>query len=95
MEDQSVEFYDFKTRNITAVYKPDVAIDQTIAGGHGGGDMGIMEDLYEYIANDNPSDSISDISVSCMSHLIAFAAEEARLNGKTVLMDEYVKSLKI
>ena len=95
MEDQSVEFYDFKTRNITAVYKPDVAIDQTIAGGHGGGDMGIMEDLYEYIANDNPSDSISDISVSCMSHLIAFAAEEARLNGKTINMDEYVKSLKI
>ncbi len=93
MEDQSAYFYDFATRQISVVYSPDVTIDHTIAGGHGGGDMGIMEDLYEYIANDNPSDSISDVDVSCMSHLICFAAEKARHTNKTIDMNEYIKSL--
>ena len=93
MENQSMKFYDFATGETVDVYKPETVIDHTIAGGHGGGDMGIMQDLYEYIANDNPSDSISDILVSCMSHLICFAAEEARKNNTVIDMDEYIKSL--
>lgn len=95
MEDQSMMFYDFATREISSAYNPDEVLDQTIAGGHGGGDAGIMSDLYEYIANDNPSDSISDVSVSCMSHLICFAAEEARKNNKVVDMTEYIKRLSV
>ncbi len=93
MEDQTMEFYDFETRKTTQVYKPDAVLDQTIAGGHGGGDMGIMEDLYDYIALDKPSNSISDVTVSCMSHLICFAAEEAREKNVTVDMKEYIESL--
>lgn len=86
MKEQSILLYDFATRERIEIYKPKEAFDQSIAGGHGGGDAGIMEDLYEYIANNNPSDSISDISVSCMSHLIAFAAEEARVKGDIIEM---------
>ncbi len=93
MEDQTMEFYSFDTMETTQVYKPDGVLDQTIAGGHGGGDAGIMSDLYEYIANDNPSASISDVDVSCASHLICFAAEEARGNRTTIDMDSYIKSL--
>ena len=93
MEKQSMRFYDFKTGTTRDVYQPDTIIDHTIAGGHGGGDVGIMEDLYEYIANNNPSDSISDVSVSCMSHLICFAAEDARNNKSTIYMEDYLKSL--
>lgn len=93
MEKQSLEFYDFATRKTTQLYNPDSEFDQSIAGGHGGGDSGIMADLYEYIANNNPSNSISDIDVSCRSHLICFAAEESRLNDTVVDMDEYIKTL--
>ena len=93
MENQSMKFYDFETRKTIDAYKPETVIDHTIAGGHGGGDAGIMKDLYEYIANGAPSDSISDISISCMSHLICFAAEEARKNNKVVEMQEYIKTL--
>ncbi len=93
MENQSMQFYDFKSGTIRDVYQSDTVIDQTIAGGHGGGDMGIMEDLYEYIANNNPSNSISNVADSCMSHLICFAAEEARKNKVTVNMEDYIKSL--
>lgn len=92
-ETQELEFFDFETRETTIVYRPEVVKDQSIAGGHGGGDFGIMEDLYEYIANNNPSTSISSIDVSCMSHLICFAAEEARAKGVTVDMEEYIKTL--
>lgn len=92
-ENQTIEFYDFATREKKMIYSSDIDLDQTIAGGHGGGDTGIMEDLYELIANDNPSDSISDISASCMSHLIAFAAEESRVSGTVIDMAEYIKKL--
>ncbi len=94
MEDQTIEIYDFETRTTKSVYSPDANFDQSIAGGHGGGDSGIMQDLYDYVANNKPSDSISEISVSCMSHLIAFAAEEARISGKTIDMDEYIASME-
>jgi len=94
MESQSVEFYDFANRRTYSVFKPDEQLDQTIAGGHGGGDMGIMEDLYELIANDNASNSVSDVSVSCENHIICFAAEEARVNDTVVKMDEYVEDLQ-
>ena len=87
MEEQTLYFYDLKERETTQIYTPLTDFDQSIAGGHGGGDMGIMEDLYEYIANNNPSNSISDISFSCISHMIAFAAEKSRLEGTVVDID--------
>lgn len=93
MEDQTIEFYDFATRSFSQVYKPDTALDQTIAGGHGGGDMGIMADLYDYIAENNPSNSISDAEISCTNHIICFAAEKARKENVTVDMNDFVKSL--
>lgn len=89
MEKQTIEVYEFETGKTVSMYDPKAGFDQTIAGGHGGGDAGIMEDLYEYIANNNPSNSISDISVSCMSHLICFAAEDSRLENKIINMKEY------
>ena len=50
---------------------------------HGGGDAR----LIDYLAHDNLK---TDISVSIESHLIAFAAEESRLNnGETIKLQEY------
>lgn len=93
VETQSIRLYDFATRKTREIYEADKNFDQSIAGGHGGGDAGIMADLYEYVANNNPSNSISDISVSCNNHLISFAAEEARVKGTVIDMDDYIKSL--
>ena len=89
MENQTLFFYDFKTRKTTQIFKAETQFDQTIAGGHGGGDMGIMHDLYQYIANNNPSNSVSDISVSCASHLIAFVAEKSRLENTVLDIDAF------
>lgn len=92
MEKQTLYFYDFATLKTTQIYEPISDFDQSIAGGHGGGDMGIMHDLYEYIANNNPSNSISEISVSALSHLICFAAEESRLKNTVIDIASYASS---
>jgi len=94
MESQIMNFYDFATGSTTQVYSPEDNFDQTIAGGHGGGDAGIMGDLYDYIALDAPSNSISDAEVSVRSHLICFGAEEARKCGTTICMEDYISSLQ-
>ncbi len=62
-----------------------------ITGGHGGGDVGIINTLYKYLTGDYTGKSIPEITESCYSHYIAFAAEEARLSGNTVDVEEFIK----
>jgi len=52
--------------------------------GHGGGDSGFVDALYEEMHCDSPDDMTSSISVSVESHIIGFAAEESRLGGQTI-----------
>ena len=59
----------------------------------GGGDTGIMIDLVKYFGGEEPSKSICGINTSFMNHLIAFAAEESRLGGKVVDLDEFAEEV--
>lgn len=68
-------------------------VGNTIESGHGGGDTGIMDTLTDYFANDITSKRLSDARTSYISHLIAFAAEESRLTGKVIDLDEYSNAL--
>ena len=68
-------------------------IGQHIESGHGGGDRGIMVDTVRYFAGEEQSKSICDVRLSYISHIIAFAAEESRLTGKVIDIDEYSESL--
>ena len=77
----------------TEVYKAsDGVVDQTIFGGHGGGDAGIIQDLWQFLGEGVATRSVSDIRTSVMNHLTVFAAEESRKNGG-ILVDvtDYVK----
>ena len=62
-------------------------------GGHGGGDVGIIQSLYEYLNDEYQGKSIPEIGESCYSHYLAFAAEESRLSGTVVDVEEYINSL--
>lgn len=64
-------------------------IGEGIDSGHGGGDFGIMRDMVKYLRDGEKAVSISTIRDSYMSHLIAFAAEESRLSGKTIDICEF------
>ena len=67
----------------------------TIVSGHGGGDQGIIASLKNLL--DGIKDkSVCSICESCDNHMIAFAAEESRLAGGTLVkMDEFMKKYEI
>ncbi len=53
-------------------------------GGHGGGDSGMMHELY-LAFNGQPTKGISYLDVSIDSHYMSFSAEESRLAGGMVV----------
>ena len=55
--------------------------------GHGGGDHGIMEDFTANV-REGRTKSLTSGEVSVQSHLMAFAAERSRVEGRTVLLEE-------
>ncbi len=59
-----------------------------VQGAHGGGDNGLMEDFLNILSSDSAcSDSRSSVNRSVESHIMAYAAEQSRLSGKTIDMD--------
>ncbi|PAE41315.1 Gfo/Idh/MocA family protein [Bacillus sp. 7884-1] len=87
MEENRISIFDFLTRQETVIH-----FDNPI-GGHGGGDLGIMRTFLREIQYGNKQESVSSASASVRSHLMAFAAEESRLNqGQSIDIDEYFTS---
>ena len=91
LERQTAEFYDFATMEKYDIFGNETDEDKD---GHAGGDLGIMEDLYEYVAKDNPSNSVSDIDVMCVGYLMCYAAEEARKTNTVVDIAKYKEILE-
>lgn len=87
--DNFVSLYSFDTKKTENVDIDNATIGDSILSGHGGGDPGIIKALIDLIEG-NPNKSICDIAESCDNHMIAFAAEESRLNGTIIDMDEYM-----
>lgn len=59
-----------------------------IDSGHGGGDGGILNDFVAAVRG-MPGEASTTARVSLESHLMAFAAEEARQSGEMIDMDTY------
>jgi predicted dehydrogenase len=59
-----------------------------VQGGHGGGDAGLIRAFVGALRGQR-QDVLTSARESVESHLLAFAAEEARLNGSTVEMAAY------
>jgi hypothetical protein len=72
-------------------YVPVKKTVEGIEGGHGGGDGGIVYDLYDYLNGTYEGFSVADIQVSVSNHLTGFAAEESRHNDTVVSMDAFCK----
>jgi len=59
--------------------------------GHSGGDDGIMKNFINMVTNDMTGDqSLTSAKKSVQSHVMAFAAEEARVSKKVVDIAEFV-----
>jgi len=57
------------------------------AGGHGGGDTGIMDD-FTAILHGEQAMALTSAEHSVSSHILCFAAEKSRLEGRRVTMNE-------
>jgi len=88
MEDPIIKIYSFKDSSFKEINLDLVSTDDSITGGHGGGDAGIIYALSDLI-NGVPNDSVCDIRESCDNHMISFAAEESRLTGRVVDMEKF------
>lgn len=85
--DIPIRLYDFETKKTEII--PLLAIDG-IGGGHGGGDIGIVNTMYSYFADGVKPNNIPDITQSCYNHMITFAADESRLKNTVVDIEEYI-----
>ena len=65
-----------------------VPIDKPVSG-HGGGDDGIMHDYVRVLRGEMAP--LTPARVSLESHLLAFAAEEARLTGAVVEFADFCR----
>ncbi|MBP3304728.1 MAG: Gfo/Idh/MocA family oxidoreductase [Oscillospiraceae bacterium] len=89
MSATEIQVYTFEDKNQYTV--PVLKTDESINGGHGGGDEGIIRELYEYLSGTYRGFRAADITTSVKNHLIGFAAEQARHSGTVVNVEEVLK----
>ena len=83
-----VTYNNFTTGETEEIRIDDQVRLDNITGGHGGGDTGIMYAFYDMLSGKiNPE--LSNIEISVKNHMIAFAAEKSRLEGRVVSLDEF------
>ena len=82
MVNNKIEVRDFLTGNKTE------CLLKTGSSGHSGSDEKFMQGFIRTVET-NGEYSVSGAEVSVNSHLMALAAEESRVSGKTVYLDEY------
>lgn len=63
--------------------------EESILGGHGGGDQGIVAELHDYLSGNYTGYCAANIQVSVQNHMIGFAAEKARHEGTVEDVQKY------
>ncbi len=66
-------------------------IEESIVGGHGGGDQGIIQELHQYMSGEYTGFRAANIHTSVRNHMLCFAAEESRHNDTVVRIEDYMK----
>ncbi|RCV52018.1 Gfo/Idh/MocA family protein [Marinitenerispora sediminis] len=80
---ERITHYDFLTDS-TDVIDVATANDGLIDSGHGGGDGGLLASFLPAVAAGDPSRVATSGEDALRSHLLVFAAEQARLEGRVV-----------
>lgn len=89
LEDNGViSIYDFETKETEEIK---TGGKDGINGGHGGGDWGIVDTLYNYLCGTYTGKSVPEIGESAENHMIVFAAEQSRKNNTVVDFQSYAE----
>jgi predicted dehydrogenase len=83
----AIEIHDHLTSRVERIDPDAKAGPEAAAAGHGGGDVGVMSAFVQ--AMRGSSTALTTARESLESHLMAFAAEEARVEDTIVHMDEF------
>jgi len=81
--ESEVELHHKRSRKVERSYMP-----HAYGQGHGGGDAGLMRAFYRALIN-RQQPPLTTARASLESHLLAFAAEQARLSGEVIHMETY------
>lgn len=88
-KDTEITVFTFEDRKTTKLSV--IKTEESIAGGHGGGDSGIVGEMYEYLSGDYKGFCAADIDISVKNHIIGFAAEKARNSDTVESVENYAK----
>lgn len=88
-EVDEIKIYHFDTRQFEIVNTRIGAVS-----GHGGGDDGVVNALYDYLTGTKTAEEVSEIGISCRNHLLVFAAEQARHQGTVVNTTQFQKQFE-
>ncbi|QHQ63278.1 Gfo/Idh/MocA family oxidoreductase [Anaerocolumna sedimenticola] len=78
--------------NAVDQYEQRVIHPGIVMGAHGGGDVGLMNDFIDLL-NKKSGSIKSSVNQSVESHIMAYAAEESRISGKIIDIDELKENL--
>ena len=78
---------EYAESNITVI-KP-----KRIVGGHGGGDVGLMEDFINVVSGSGKEPRTS-VKQSIQSHLMSYACEKSRLEKRRIEIEEFKNEIK-
>jgi hypothetical protein len=81
--EQKITLHDHLSGAVEHIDVPDPGYDE-----HGGGDFGLMQSFINAVRG-VPDDSLTTARESLESHLLAFAAEESRLEHSLITMADY------
>ncbi len=93
MDDEEITVYTFEDKKHHKIKS--AGINDSILSGHGGGDSGIVTELYEYLNDNYNGYCAADIDISVKNHLIGFAAEKSRHNGTVEDIDKFFEDYGI
>jgi predicted dehydrogenase len=82
---QRIVLHDKRTGRREVLWKKSFTLDED---GHGGGDVGLMDSFVRLLRGDERPGVTSEAASALESHLMAFAAERSRLEGRVVKMEE-------
>ena len=89
MKSKTIDYYNFRTGEHELIDTEKIENSGKVMEGHGGGDLGIVNVLYQYLTEGYEGDLLSEIEISAQNHMIAFAAERSRLENRVVDLAEF------
>ncbi len=97
LDNGEIEFDGKSKRIYAATFSPPIARELSVEGcegTHGGGDLRIMDSFVKAVRSGDKRHVLTSVEASLDSHLMAFAAEKSRKEGRVIELADYEEELR-